>query len=89
MNKLNNKENILSNIDGEWGRFVSIDNKKYWEKETCIYEDLKVMDFTLKSDSRFREDILLYKDGYEDLGQEAKIYLEEIQRNDRKLRPKH
>lgn len=86
---MNNKDDILSNIEGEWGRFVSIENKKYWEKETFIYEDLKVMDFTLKSDSRFREDILLYKNGYEDLGQEAKIILEEIQRSDRKLRSKH
>ena len=44
------------------------------------------MDFTLESDSRYREDILLYKNGQEDLAQDAKVYLEEIQRNDRKLR---
>lgn len=83
---MNKKENILAQIEGEWGRYISFDNKKYWEKETCVYEELKVMDFTLESDSRFRDDILLYKNGYEDLGQEAKIHLEEIQRKDRKLR---
>lgn len=83
---MNKKENILAHIEGEWGRYVTIDNKKYWEKETCVYDELKVMEFTLESDSRFRDDILLYKNGYEDLGQEAKIHLEEIQRNDRKLR---
>jgi hypothetical protein len=47
---------------------------------------MATMDFTMKSDSRYRDDILLYKRGEEDLGQEAKVYLEEIQRKDRKLR---
>ena len=47
---------------------------------------MNVMDFTLKSDSRFRDDILIYVTGDEELGQEAKIYLEELQRKDRKLR---
>jgi hypothetical protein len=86
VSKVNKKENILGNFEGEWGRFVMIDNIKYWEKENCKYEDLNVMEFTLNSDSRFRDDILLYKNGYEDTAQEAKVYLEEIQRNDKKLR---
>jgi len=44
------------------------------------------MEFVLPSDTLFREDISLLKHGFDDLAQEAKTYLEEKQRNDRKLR---
>jgi hypothetical protein len=47
---------------------------------------MKKMDFTLPSDSFYREDLILFKHDYQDLAQDAKIYLEELQRNDRKLR---
>ena len=46
------------------------------------------MDFTLPSDSTFREDVLLFKEGKEDEAQKIKEKYEEIQRNDRKLREK-
>lgn len=81
-----NKGKNLCEIEGEWGRYASFDGKKLWNKNDCTYEELKIMNFTLNSDSRYRDDILLYKKGDEFLGQEAKIYLEEIQRKDRKLR---
>jgi hypothetical protein len=76
----------LCEIEGEWGRYAEFDGVKLWDKNTCKYDDMTVMDFTMKSDSRYRDDILIYKSGEEDLGQEAKVYLEEIQRRDRKLR---
>ena len=44
------------------------------------------MDFTLPSDSHYRDDIILYKMGLDDQAQDAKTYLEEIQRNDALLR---
>jgi hypothetical protein len=47
------------------------------------------MDFILPSDSTVREDIILLKHGYQDLAQEAKSYLEEKQRYERKLREKN
>jgi hypothetical protein len=80
------KGKSLSEIEGEWGRYASFDGNILWDKNNCKYDEMKVMDFTLKSDSRYRDDILLYKSKQEDLGQEAKVYLEEIQRKDRKLR---
>jgi len=47
---------------------------------------MEKMDYTLPSDSIYREDILLLKNGYFDLAQEAKSYLEENQRYDKKSR---
>ena len=47
---------------------------------------MEKMNFTLPSDSTYREDILLYKNNYVEYAQETKTYLEEIQRNDKKLR---
>jgi hypothetical protein len=48
--------------------------------------DLEKMDYILPSDTTLREDITLLKHGFDDLAQEAKTYLEEKQRHDRKLR---
>jgi hypothetical protein len=47
------------------------------------------MEFTLPSDSTFRDDILLFKNNHMDFAQEAKVYYEELQRSDRKLRELH
>ena len=45
--------------------------------------------FTLPSDSLYREDLILLKTGDAEMAQKAKMNLEEIQRNDRKLREKY
>jgi len=47
---------------------------------------MEKMSFTLPSDSRFRADTILFRNGFEDYAQQAKMNMEEIQRNDRKLR---
>ena len=44
------------------------------------------MSYTLPSDSTFREDIIYLKLKNEDMSQKSKVFLEEIQRNDKKLR---
>jgi hypothetical protein len=44
------------------------------------------MKYTLPSDSTFREDIIYLKLKNEDMSQKTKVLLEEVQRNDRKLR---
>jgi hypothetical protein len=54
----------------------------------CELSDADKMNYTLPSDSRLRWDVLLLKNGYEEMAQQAKMQLEEIQRNDRKLREK-
>jgi hypothetical protein len=44
------------------------------------------MSYTLPSDSLFREDCNLFKQGKIDEAEQAKIRMEELQRKDRKLR---
>jgi hypothetical protein len=44
------------------------------------------MSFTLVSDSTFREDLIWWKKKDEDAAQRIKVKLEEIQRQDKKLR---
>ena len=83
------KNNIIANIEGEWSSFVKIDNKLYWEYGKLEPYPLEKMEFTLPSDSLYRDDLLLKKKENEDLAQHAKIKLEEIQRKDRKLRERY
>ena len=84
--KINNEKNIISKIEGEWSRYLKFDEKEYWRQGEIKLADIKKHDFILPSDSLFREDTILLKNGYEDLAQKAKTYLEEKQRNDRILR---
>lgn len=67
---------------------MKIDDKEYWRQGECELPNMEKMEFMLPSDSSLREDIILLKHGYEEYAQEAKTYLEEIQRNDRNLREK-
>ena len=80
------KKNILSHIEGEWSSFVKMDNKVYWEHGKFEPYPIEKMPYTLPSDSLLRDDLLIKKKGNDDLSQQAKIKLEEIQRKDRKLR---
>ena len=47
------------------------------------------MEYTLPSDSMFREDLYWFKRGNVDLAQRCKMSIEEVQRNDNKLRQKN
>ena len=76
----------MATIEGEWTRYLKIDGKEYWKQENLNLPDLEKMEFTLPSDSTYREDLILLKNGMEDYAQQAKTELEEIQRKDRKLR---
>ena len=82
------KKKIISNCEGEWNTFINFDEKPYWEQGNFEFIQMEKQNFTLSSDSFYREDILLMKNGKLDLAQQAKINLEEIQRNDKKLREK-
>ena len=84
--KINSEKNILSKIEGEWSRYVKFDGKDYWRQGENKSAEILKQDFHLPSDSLFREDTILLKNGYVDLAQQAKTALEENQRNDRKLR---
>lgn len=76
----------MAKIEGEWARFINIDDVCYWIHDEQKLTDMIRPDFILESDSQFRPDIVLWRLGLEEKAQEAKIYLEEIQRKDRDLR---
>lgn len=65
---------------------MNCDGHTYWRLGDIELQDADKMDFTLPSDARLRWDVLLLKNGYEEWAQQAKIRLEETQRNDKKLR---
>lgn len=77
---------ILSKFEGEWSNFMKCDNVEYWRNGELEFPTMEKMKFTLPSDSRLRADVILLKNGYEEYAQQAKMSLEEIQRNDKKLR---
>lgn len=79
-------KHILSNIEGEYSNHIKFDSDVYWQKENLAHPKYKRMNFTLPSDSTFREDIIWMKKKDEDMAQKAKINLEEIQRRDKKNR---
>ena len=78
----------FAEIKGEWSKFLFFDNELVWDCNDYPHYDLKYMKFTLPSDSALREDLIQLKNGDENAASEAKMKLEEIQRNDRKLRVK-
>jgi len=82
------KKKIISNCEGEWNNFINFDDKTYWEQGNQEFLPIEKQSFTLQSDSTYRDDILLIKHGNLDQAQQAKLNLEEIQRNDKKLREK-
>jgi hypothetical protein len=79
-------KNVISNIEGEYSNHIKFDQDFYWQKEKFEHPKYKRMNFTLPSDSTFREDILWLRNQNEDMAQKAKIKLEEIQRIDKKNR---
>lgn len=83
------KSLILAKIEGEWTNFVKIDDKLRWEHGMYPLFPMEKQAFTLPSDSLCREDLILLKLGDHELAQQAKTNLEEIQRNDKKLREKY
>jgi len=80
------KKNVICPIEGEFSTYIKFGNDVYWEYSKYLCPPMKRMKYTLPSDSTFREDILFLKLKDEILSQKWKVLLEELQRNDRKLR---
>lgn len=79
----------ISLISGEWTSFLKIDDKQYWKiKEYPLVPIYKNKDILL-SDSSFRKDLKALIDNDEDLAQKLKEEVEELQRQDRKLREEY
>jgi len=58
----------------------------YWELETCDAVRPTAIDKCLPSDCRYREDSIIFATGDLERAQIEKERLEELQRNDKKLR---
>ncbi|TYZ63083.1 hypothetical protein PybrP1_011771 [[Pythium] brassicae (nom. inval.)] len=79
-------KHALSALQGSWLTHLEFDNKIYWHVESePVFEHTPVAD-PLPSDSRFREDVIALKNGDAALAQSEKLRLEELQRDDGKLR---
>ncbi len=76
----------MTTVDGEFTKDVKFDGVTYWEYDYNGFPQLKRMKNTLLSDSMYREDLIWLKNGDQDMSQKFKVKLEEIQRNDKKLR---
>jgi len=85
---INDMEEISWHISGSWIRDWIIDDKKYWNiKQDVITPHLPVSN-PLPSDSRYREDLIwVWRDDL-DIAQQWKMKLEDLQRNDTKMRKK-
>lgn len=74
------------NIEGQWTKFLSYDNVKYWEREDYPLSKFYKSDFILPSDSTNRIDLNMFLQNNEVEAQNSKEKMEELQRSDRKLR---
>ena len=73
-------------MEGEFTSYINFDNNTYWKAGQYEFPKFYRSSYTLPSDSTFREDLVWFKTGDLDMAQKYKIKLEELQRNDRKLR---
>lgn len=80
---------VLSKVTGEMFGSCCFDDVVYWRNGEVKLAKEKPMEFTLPSDSRWREDVVLFKYGKEEMAQFAKMTLEDLQRKDAKLREKY
>lgn len=76
----------LSKITGFWTQYLSFDDVKYWEREKYFPLNMYELPNKLPSDSSLRTDMNLWIEQKEPEAQAEKEKLEEIQRNDNKLR---
>ena len=78
----------VSEITGNYTGYVDFDEKRYWdyrEKDKVCFPVRKVSHY-LPSDSRVRSDAITFQNNPVEEAQAEKERLENIQRNDRKLR---
>jgi len=81
---------VVSKIYGNYCGFLNFDRTRYWDARSTIKFQVKPREEgKLPSDSSYREDLISYKAGNVDEAQNNKEMLEQIQRNDAKLRGHH
>ena len=79
--------NQLSKLEGTYLGYLEFDKIRYWDARYVRPYAIRYQQ-ALLSDSETRKDILVLRSGNVDQAQTAKEELENIQRNDRKLRNK-
>lgn len=79
-------KDMISYIEGNWIEYVMIDGEKYWELDKVEPAPLVPLSDPLPSDSRYRADLQALIAGNEAESQRQKEMMEDVQRNDRKLR---
>ena len=84
--KLINESDSICKIDGEWTGFMRFNDFKYFQYGEYTAVELYKMNFILPSDSSYREDLNYFIKDDEENAQKAKEKMEELQREDRKLR---
>lgn len=79
-------KDMISYFEGQWLEYLIIDGEHFWDLGKELPANLIPAENPLKSDSRFRVDLNLLVDKNLEKAQKEKNDLEDIQRNDRKLR---
>lgn len=79
-------KDMISYVEGLWIDYVMIDGDKYWEIDKVPFVPLVREPNPLPSDSLYRNDLKALISGNLEESQKQKEIMEEIQRNDRKLR---
>jgi len=77
---------VVSNVDGSWVGFVDFDKVRYWDVRTTEKMTMSKPKNLLPSDSVFRGDSIALKKKDYNTAQAAKLHLENVQRQERKLR---
>ena len=74
-------------VSGTYLGYMDFGEERYWDARYIQPFPLRFVP-VLPSDSEYREDLVKLREGNEEEAQAAKEALEELQRNDRKLRAK-
>lgn len=77
---------VVSRLSGEWIGKILFDDKQAFDFETQLPVELEYSQNPLPSDSILRSDVIELLNNDMNVAQDEKDRLEEIQRNDRKLR---
>ena len=77
---------IISYLEGYWIEEIMFDGKNYWDIETIQDEKVIPVQNPLPSDSRFRTDLQEFIKDHSEEAEKQKDILENLQRNDKKLR---
>jgi hypothetical protein len=77
---------VYAKLEGNWTETFSIDDEKVWEYSKSKPLKLGYINNPLPSDGRFRTDLIALLNHDFSRAQDEKDKIENIQRNDRKLR---